>query len=236
MNSPYGLPADCHSCHQHPDNFFCALSHQSIEAFDQIKHATVFPEGAVIFMEGQPPRGIYMLCQGQAKLSTGSPRGKTFIVRIATRGEVLGLQETVAGTPYQLTAETMQPSQLSFVNREAFVRFLREHSDALLHTAQHISRECQEAYDVLRSIGLSHSAPWKVAKFLLTSATDERVANGVIHATLAMTHEEIAQLIGTSRETITRTLAQFRKRNIVELKGSTLLIHNKAALERMVRA
>ncbi len=236
MNSPYGLPAECHSCHLHSDNYFCALSRESIEDFDQMKHATVLPEGAVIFMEGQAPRGIFMLCQGEAKLSTGSRDGKTFIVRIVKPGEVLGLHEIVTGRPYELTAETMQPSQLSFVKAEDFVRFLKGHADALLHTAQHISRDCQEAYDVVRTIGLSHSASWKIAKFLLASATEGKVTNGVVSATLAMTHEEIAQLIGTSRETITRTLADFRKRKIVELKGSALIIHNKPALERLVAA
>jgi len=236
MNSPNGLSTECLSCHLHPDNFFCALSRVSVDAFDQMKHTTMFPEGATIFMEGQAPRGIYMLCQGKAKLSTASSRGKTFIVRIAQPGELLGLQETVTGKPYELTAETMQPSQLSFLNREDSLRFLREHGDALLHAAQHISRDCQEAYEVIRAIGLSHSAPWKVAKFLLTAATDGRVTNGVVHATLALTHEDIAQLIGTSRETITRVLAEFRKRKIVELRGSTLVIHNKEALERVVAA
>ena len=96
--------------------------------------------------------------EGQAKLSTGSSRGKTFIVRMAKPGEVLGLQETITDKPYEFTAETMQPSQLSFVDREDFLRFLREHSDALLHAAQHISRDCQEAYEVVRTIGLSYSA------------------------------------------------------------------------------
>jgi CRP/FNR family transcriptional regulator, cyclic AMP receptor protein len=234
MNSPYGLPVECHSCHLHPDSFFCALSRESMEAFDQIKHATVFPDGAVIYMEGQAPRGIYMLCQGQVKLSTGSSRGKTFIVRVVKPGEVLGLHEVVTSKPYELTAETMQASQLSFVTREDFTQFLHEHGDALLHAAQHISRDCQEAYEVARTLGLAHSASSKMAKFLLASATDGRVKDGVVHATLAMTHEEIAQLVGTSRETITRTLASFRK--IVELKGSALIIHNQAALERLVAA
>src|SRR4249919_2882440 len=113
MNSPYSLPTECRSCHLHPDNFFCALSRESIEVFDQMKHVTVFPEGAIIFMEGQDPRGIFMLCQGQAKLSAGSSDGKTFIVRIVKPGEVLGLHEIVSAKPYELTAETMQPSQLS---------------------------------------------------------------------------------------------------------------------------
>jgi CRP/FNR family transcriptional regulator, cyclic AMP receptor protein len=89
---------------------------------------------------------------------------------------------------------------------------------------------------VVRSIGLSHSVSGRVAKFLLASATDGRVSHGVVRARLTLTHEDIAQLIGTSRETITRTLSEFRKKDIVELKGSILIIHNKPALEHLVAA
>jgi CRP/FNR family transcriptional regulator, cyclic AMP receptor protein len=236
MNSPYGLPAECLTCHLRSDSFFCALSQESLKAFNQIKRGAVFPEGAVIFIEGQAPRGIFMLCQGQAKLSLTSSAGKTLILRIAKPGEVLGLDAVVTGKPYELTVETMQPSLLNFVNREDFLRFLKEHSDACLQAAQHIIRDCHDLYDVVRSIGLSHSASGRIAKFLLASARDGQVTNGVVRAKLALTHEDMAQLMGTSRETITRTLTEFRKMEIVELKGSTLIIHNKPALERLVEA
>jgi len=236
MNSPYGLPAECLTCHLRSNSFFCALSQESLKAFNQIKRGAVFPDGAVIFIEGQAPRGIFMLCQGQAKLSITSPAGKTLIVRIAKAGEVLGLDAVVTGKPYELTVETMQPSLLNFVNREDFLRFLKEHSDACLQAAQHIIRDCHDLYDVVRSIGLSHSASGRIAKFLLASARDGQVTNGVVRANLALTHEDMAQLMGTSRETITRTLTDFRKKDIVELKGSTLIIHNKSALERLVAA
>jgi CRP/FNR family transcriptional regulator len=236
MNSPYGLPAECLTCHLRSEDFFCALSRKSLKAFNQIKHAAVFPEGAVIFVQGQTPRGIFMLCQGQAKLSTTSRDGKTFILRIARAGEVIGIDSVVTGKPYELTAETMQPSQFSFVNRADFLRFLREHSDASLQAAQHISRDCHHAYEVVRSIGLSHSIPGRVAKFLLASASDGRVTNGAVRTRLTLTHEDIAQLMGVTRETITRTLSEFRRKSIVELKGSTLTIHNKSALERLVAA
>jgi len=234
MNSPYGLPVECLTCHLRSDNFFCALSQESLKAFNQIKHPAVFPEGAVIFVEGQAPRGIFMLCQGQAKLSINSRNGKTFILRVARPGEVLGLHAIVTGRPYELTAETMQPSQLNFVNGEDFLQFLKEHSDACLRAAQHISRDCQDAYDVVRSVGMSQTVSRRVAKFLLASATDGRDTNGVVRAKLGLTHEDIAQLMGTSRETITRTLSDFKKKEIVELKGSTLIIHNKSALEQLV--
>lgn len=235
MNLPYGLPRveSCLSCKLHSGDFFCPLSQESLEAFNQIKHATVFPEGAVIFMEGQTPRGIFMVCQGQAKLSTTSREGKTFMLRIAKPGDVLGLHAILTGKPYELTVVTMQPSQLNFVNQKDF---LKNHGDAFLQAAQQISRECQDAYDVIRSIGLSNSVPGRVAQFLLASATDGRVTKGVVRAKLALTHEDIAQLMGTSRETITRTLAKFRKKDIVELKGSSLTMHNKSAVEQIVAA
>lgn len=238
MNSPYGLPCveNCLTCHLRSENFFCALPKESLDVFNQIKHAAIYPEHAVIFLEGQVPRGIFMLCQGRAKLSTTARDGKTFILRIAKAGEVLGLHATVTGRPYELTVETMQPCQLNFVSREDFLRFLNKHGDACLHAAQHISRDYQDACNVVRSVGLSHSISERLARFLLESSAEGRVANGVLRTKLALTHEDIAQLIGTSRESITRTLSEFRKMDIVELKGSTLIIRNKAALGRLVAA
>ena len=238
MNSPYGLPCveNCLTCHLRSENFFCALPKESLDVFNQIKHAAVYPEHAVIFLEGQVPRGIFMLCQGQAKLSTTARDGKTFILRIAKAGEVLGLHATVTGRPYELTVETMQPCQLNFVSRKDFLGFLNKHGDACLHAAQHISRDYQDACNVVRSVGLSHSISERLARFLLESSAEGRVANGVVRTKLALTHEDIAQLIGTSRESITRTLSEFRKMEIVELKGSALIIRNKTALSRLVAA
>ncbi|HWY54935.1 MAG TPA: Crp/Fnr family transcriptional regulator [Terriglobales bacterium] len=238
MNSPYGLPCveNCLTCQLRSEKFFCDLPKESLEAFNQIKHAAVYPEHAVIFVEGQTPRGIFMLCQGQAKLSTTSKDGKTFILRIAKAGEVLGLHATVTGRSYELTVETIRPCQLNFVSRQDFLPFLKKHGDACLRATQHVSRDCQDAYDLVRTIGLSHSISGRLAKFLLESSGEGEVANGVVRTKLALTHEDISQLIGTRRETITRTLSEFRKLRIVELKGSTLIIRNKTALVKLVAA
>jgi CRP/FNR family transcriptional regulator len=99
-----------------------------------------------------------------------------------------------------------------------------------------LSGYCQDAYEVVRSIGLSHSVSGRLAKFLLASATNSLVTEGVIHAKLVLTHEEIAQLTGTSRETITRILIDFRRMEIAQFRGTNLIIHNKLALERLAAA
>src|ERR1039458_3177400 len=171
MNSPYGLPAECSTCHSCPDNFFCALSRKTVKALNQIKHAMVVPEGALVLVEGQTPRGVFLLCQGQAKVSTTAEDGKTFILGIAKPGEVLGLHAVVTGKAYEVTVETMQPCLLNFASREDFLRFLKEHGDACLQAAQHISRDYHEACNNIRSVGLSHSIAERLAQVLLVMST-----------------------------------------------------------------
>ena len=237
-NSPYGLPVvdSCVNCKLRREGFSCALSKVSLEDQDRIKHVSAYPQGALIFVEGQMPRGVYVLCQGRAKMMATNSDGKTFILKIAQPGEILGLHSAVSGKAYEVTVETLQPSQLAYMSREDFLRFIKQHPDACLNAAQQLSNDCQSAYDVIRSIGLSHSVSEKLARLLLQFAADGRVSDGSIRVKLALTHEEMAQLIGTSRETVTRTLGEFKKDRILELKGSTLILHNKAALQRMVES
>jgi len=226
----------CLHCHLRSRDFLCDLSQDSLAAFNRIKHAAVFPEHAVVLVEGQSPCGIFVLCQGRAKLCTTSREGKTIIVRIAEPGEVLGLHAVVTGAPYGLTVETMQPCQLNFVGRDDMLRFLDEHADASLHANRHLARDCADVYGVVRTIGLSHSVSERFARFLLETSADGEVSHGKVRVRLAMTHEEISQLIGTSRETVTRLLSEFRRSSMAELKGSMLIIHNRPALRNMVRA
>jgi CRP/FNR family transcriptional regulator len=140
----------------------------------------------------------------------------------------------VSGKPYELTAETIDPCQVNFVKREDFLRLLREHADACMRVAEQLSEKYNTACREIRSLGLSHSAAEKLAKLLLewTSKNGEG-AKQEPRIKLALTHEEIAQMIGTSRETVTRLFAEMKKRQIVQAKGSTLVIRNKAALKAL---
>ena len=236
MTAPYGLELveSCLICKLRNESFFCALPGKSLEAFERIKFPSALPRGSVLFVEGQMPRGIYLLCKGRVKLSVNSSDGKTMILKIAEPGEVLGLHASVAGIPYELTAETAQPCQVVFIKRDDFQRFLEQHGDACLKAAQHLSDNCHNAYDMIRAIGLSHSASEKLARLLLELAQEGDKTKDGIRVKLALTHEEIAQIIGTSRETVTRLLADFRRKEVAVLKGSTLLVRNKPALERLV--
>jgi len=238
VKTPYGIPIvdECTNCSLRTENFFCGLSEAALKTLQKIKHTTSYPTGAIIFMEGQPARGVYILCQGRVKLQTTNSDGRTLILKIAQPGEGLGLSSTITGKPYDTTAEILQPAQLAYISRTDFLRFMAEHGDACLHFVEHLGRDCHAAYELVRSIGLSESVSERLARFLLEWSANGTASNGMVRVKLALTHQEMAQLVGTSRETVTRTLGEFKKKGIIELNGSTLVLKNKATLEELAAA
>lgn len=236
MNSPRGfdLNEKCRDCKLKSSSFFCDLPDLKLKALQAIKYSTGYPEGAVLFMEGEAPRGVLVLCKGRVKLSMTSAEGKTVILRIVKPGEVLGLHAAVSGEPYQSTAETLEPCQVNFIRREDFLRFLREHAEASIRAARQLSNDYHAACERVRSMGLSRSAPEKLAKFVLDWATNSHEPQSGTRIKLTLTHEEIGQMIGTTRETVTRTFSEFKSQQIAALNRSTLVIQNKAALKSLV--
>jgi CRP/FNR family transcriptional regulator, cyclic AMP receptor protein len=234
--SPYALTLieNCLTCKMRADRIFCDLSTTALEAFERIKYATAYPKGAVLFMEGQAPRGIFVLCNGQVKLSLSAGDGKTLIFNIAEPGEVLGLSASVSGNPYEFTAQTIDPCQVNFVKREDFLRFMKENSDACFKVAEQLSVKYNNACHEVRSLGLSHSAGQKLAKLILEWSSRYSESQKVEPCVrLPLTHDEIAQMIGTSRETVTRLFGELKKRHIAQWKDSAVLICNKDALNAL---
>ena len=238
MHSPYGLELtrSCEQCSLKCEGFFCDLSKLTLKALDSIKFTSGYPKGAVLFVEQEMPRGVFVLCKGRVKLSMTSSEGKTVILRIVQPGEVLGLHAVVSAQPYQASAETLEPCQVNFIRRDDFLRFLSEHAEASLRAAQHLSGRYHAACEQIRSLGLTHSASEKLARFLLESSVTGQETKLGVRVRLTMTHEEIGQVIGTSRETVTRTLSDFKSKHLVAVNGSMLLIPNKTALETFAGA
>ncbi len=234
MRAPYGLEIieSCFNCPHREEQIFCNLSPPALKRLESITAAASYPKGATLFVEGQKPRGVFILCSGKVKLSTSSADGKTLILRVPEKGEILGLAATVSGRPYQASAEVLEPAQANFIARSDFLDFLREHGEAAVRVAEQLSENYHLAISEMRTIGLSHSAAEKFARFLLEQASDGHKEEGEVRLTLTLTHEEIAQMIGASRETVTRLFSDFKKKQLLQVKGSSLVIQDVAALRR----
>ncbi len=218
------------------ERIFCDLPKSVLAELHEISSSSTYPRGAILFVEGQESRGVFVICNGRVKLSTSSSYGKSILVRVAEAGEMVGLPACISGKPYELTAEALEPIRANLIPREAFLQFLRQRGEAAVRIAEILSQIYQATLSEVRYLGLSASTAEKLARFLLDLPANPTHDKGQIRATLTLTHKEIAEMIGASRETVTRLFASFRRECLVKVRGSTLIIANKAGLEKLLDA
>jgi CRP-like cAMP-binding protein len=144
------------------------------------------------------------------------------------------LPATVTGSSYELTADIIEPAQANFIGRKGFLHFLKENGEAALRVTQQLGETYHSAISEMRTIGLSHSASEKLARFLLGWAANCPEEKGQVRIKMTLTHEEIAQMIGSSRERVTRLLAEFRRKQLLQIAGSTLILRSKTDLEAII--
>jgi len=206
------------------------------DALEQEAVTTSYPTGAVLFAEGQAPRGVFVVRRGRVKLSICGSDGRTLILRIVEAGCPLGVAAAVSGRPYEATAETQEPSEISFWRQSDLLRLMRLHGEVALWVTQHISQDYAATCREIRDLILSDSASEKLARLLVGWLDQNSAARNPSQMKLALTHEEIGQMIGTSRETVSRLFAGFKKQHLIQQSGSTLVIPNRVALESLITA
>jgi CRP/FNR family transcriptional regulator len=212
---------------------FCNLDSEALADFESMGVQANLPKGAKLFHEGGSSSGVFVICTGQVKLSCTSKEGKTLILKIAMAGDVLGLGAVISGSPYEVTAETIEPTQIKSIRRTDFLSFIQKHGQASLHAAKALSEEYKAAFFDARRLALSGSVAGKLAAVLLDWGRAASCGKSEMRFTMALTHEELANLVGSSRETITRTLGRFKREKLIQIRGATVLILSPEKLERL---
>ena len=224
---------NCVTCPLRKSSWFCGLSPDLLKSFDSFSHRTTYPGGAILFVEGQMPRGAFVLCSGKVKLSTTSKEGKVLVLKMVEPGEIMGLSAMISGEVFEVTAETVGPCLVNFVEQERLLRLMEQSGELGLRSAQAVSREFQFTYREIHELVLSRSSSGKLARLLLSWIGHEAEKGSEFRIQAPATHEEMAQRIGASRETVTRLLSELRKKDLIKLDGSTLVIKNRSALEAL---
>ena len=193
----------------------------------------VRPKGYTLFSEGEKVLGVHVVRDGRIKLSIDSDGGRSLILGLVGRGTVLGLPGSVLGLPHAVTAQVLRSAKLSFICRDDVLHHLHATEAAAFAAAEMISAIYYSAIAELAKIQLSQSAEQKVARFLLGLYAMSETSKFQVQVALEASQEEIGQMIGVSRETVARVMSRFKKRRIVDLDSSTLMIHDKDALVKL---
>lgn len=239
FNEPSGSIEDLPLKDYRPDRgsedggFTLEVSPRIRMGLDGISAAAEYSKGDVLFFEGERPGGVYILDRGRVKLSAGSADGRSLLVRTAESGEIIGLAAAISGKPSEVSAEALADVWCSFIVREAFLEFLQQHGGGALRVAEMLAAIYQATLDQVRYLGFSASTSEKLARFLLDRQEAAAGDNGE-SSPIRMTHKEIAGMIGSSRETVTRMVGKFKRDRLVRIEGNDLRIINRAGLEQMV--
>lgn len=235
MNAPHGIEMNetCIDCASAQAGFFCGVSRPALEALDEITQKSTLPTGAILYVEGQTPRGMFVLCSGRVNLSTTSKEGKTLILRTVEAGEVLGLGAAISGLGYETTAETACPCQLNFIDRRHLVELMQCHPEVGMQAVQSLSRDHHAAYREIRDLVLTRTSTGRLARLLLSHSSPLDLESAELRVPSPMTHEEMAHRIGSSRETVTRLISDLKRKNLIRLEGPTIVIRNRMALEAL---
>lgn len=220
----------CQDCNFKGKGFFCGLGAETSRDFEAIKSRLTYPTGSLIFLEKEPFHGIYLLCAGKVKLTISSSGGKTLILRLAKPGEILGLMAAMSGSPYETTVETLEPCQVAFIRHDDFSHFIEQHPEVYQAMLRQLSSQYYGTCEQMRTIALSTSSREKLARLLLHWSNEGRETEEGTKVSMPLTHEQIAECVGSTRETVTRILSEFKQRHLVTLRGATMLIPNRAAL------
>ena len=208
----------------------------TMKGIDRISRSRIYPRGAVVFREGDTARGVYILSSGRAKVSISSADGKKLIIRIAGPGDVLGLYAGLTGRPFEATAEMLEGGRVDFVSRQDLLNLIASQQSPGLDLLEVFSRQFSELVDHTRMLFLSESALEKLARLIMRWGRDfgEHTSDG-IRVQILLTQEEIAQLIGASRETVTRLFSTLKRDQIISVKRDSMWIRDGAALASLAQ-
>ena len=209
---------------------------RAIPGIDRVSRSRIYPRGAVVFREGNAAQGVYVLSSGRVKISISSADGKKLILRIAKGGDILGLYAGLTGRHFEATAEMIEGGRVDFIPRQDLLDLIGRQNGSSLDLLEVFSRQFSELVDHTRIIALSESALEKLARLIMRWSKDfgERTTDG-IRLQILLTQEEIAQIIGASRETVTRLFSALKRDQVIRVKRDVMWIRDSAALASLAQ-
>lgn len=230
---PACLSRNCDTCPVRQAHAFCNLPKEAQGFLEANSISMEYPRGAVLFREGDRSTAIFTLCSGRVKVSASSREGRVMILRLAGAGSVLGMSAALSEEPYETTVEALEPCRVRVLRTSALAVLLRDYPQAAIAMATTLAGECKAAFKEARRIALPASPAGRIACLLLDWLASEKGARRSDTITITLTHDELASMTATTRETVTRTLSRFKKDGIIKTHGVAFTVLQPSVLQQL---
>jgi len=203
---------------------FCNFSGITLDDFNAIGTLITLPAGAILLREEDPVNQVFVIRKGQVKLSCISKEGKTLNCKIAGAGDLIGLVAVISDSLSEFTAETLSPTEVKVIPSKDFLAFVRGHHEASMHALSTLAAEYKSAHTGTRRLALSGTVAGRVAGLFLDWGYTASEGRSDLRFVMTLTHDDLADFTCSTRETISRTLGQFQKDNLILIRGASIHI------------
>lgn len=217
------------------EGFFKDLSAEARCDFASLATHFRCPGSTVLISEAQKPSRILFLLEGGVNISMNSSDGKRLLLGVAGAGDTLGLTSAISGNASDIRAQSMYPCSIASLERRDFLGILSRHPSANQNVARELCVDLARIRGRLRILGLTSSSRARLAHLLLEWCGAGHPTSDGVQIKCALTHREIGECIGASRETVSRALADFKAHDLVRLHGSNLVVTSPEALATYTR-
>lgn len=223
----------CQGCKVRGESLVCCIGEADLDAFGRLLHRFEYQPRQVVYYEGHPCLGIYVLCAGKAKLTTSSSGGHRRIVRLVGPGDLIEGNGFCEDAVHEVTCETLEPSRLCLINRQGYLERLEKCPTYAVQLLQLVSQRILST-----SIGRERFPFCKTAERLaallvhLSRRFGRRSSEGLTLG-IRLTREDLGELIGAAPETVIRLLSRFKRERLVGCSGEDIVLLNPERLSQM---
>ncbi len=224
---------NCHTCSGRGKSVFCNLTKEGVELLNTSKNENVYKKGQSLFIEGNPPFGLYCLHSGKIKITKTNTEGKETIVRLVGQGDILGHRSLFSNSPYTASAVIIEEALVCFISKKTILDLIKRDPALSFEIMTKISLQMGVAEERVASLA-QKSQRERFSELLLLLKESYGVAekDGRIRLDIRLTREEMASMIGAASENLIRLVSEFKKDGLVEQEGKTLYLKEVSEIEK----
>ena len=209
---------------------FSSLGKEDLNHLDQITRMEDFRRRQPIYLPGDNPDSVYMLKTGRVKISRISEEGKELTLGILEPGEVFGELEVLDGSLRDTIAEALEDATICVIRREDFEKVLKKNPDLTIRLTKLIGFRLKKIESRIEDL-VFRDVPVRLARLLLSLSEEfGKQEDRGVRLALRITHQEIANLIGSTRETVSATLNDFKRQGLIQLDHRSITLIDKVRL------
>ncbi len=222
----------CENCIVRQFNALRAMSKEDLKKVSDSKVSKRLKKGQALFEEGEKLNGVYCVRNGVSKLSKLSSNGKDQIVKLATKGEVIGQRSVIAEESTNLSAVAVNDMEVCFIPKENITNVLNSNPAFSVEVLRHMAHDLREADDVIVNISQKTVKQRVAEAFLYLKNNFGEDKEGFL--TLTLPREDIANVVGTATESCIRIISEFKKKGYIKTSGKKIAIVDERKLTDLV--